>query len=78
MWLSVRSGCTVHLPWLGEALSSAEDKMKRRFDRRAVERQFKPGDEVLVLFPTSGSALAAQFSGGGEKNVGLQLHHQNT
>lgn len=46
-----------------EALTSAQDAMKKRFDRRAVERQFEPGDEVLVLLPTSGSALTTRFSG---------------
>ena len=37
--------------------------MKRMFDKKAVERQFEPGDEVLVLLPTPGSALTASFSG---------------
>ena len=46
-----------------EALSSAQDAMKRRFDKKAVERQFEPGDEVLVLLPTPGSALTVSFSG---------------
>ena len=37
--------------------------MKTRFDRKAVERQFQPGDQVLVLLPLPGSALTARFSG---------------
>ncbi|KAF7641118.1 hypothetical protein LDENG_00293400 [Lucifuga dentata] len=46
-----------------EALSSSQDSMKRRFDRKAVMRQFHPGDQVLVLLPVPGSALTAQFLG---------------
>ena len=46
-----------------EALSSSQERMKRRFDRQAVERQFKPGDRVLVLLPVPGSALDARFAG---------------
>ncbi|TKS65422.1 Retrovirus-related Pol polyprotein from transposon opus [Collichthys lucidus] len=46
-----------------EALSSAQGEMKQRFDRKAVVRQFQPGDEVLVLLPTPGSALTARFTG---------------
>ena len=46
-----------------EALLSSQETMKVRFDRKAVERQFQPGDQVLVLLPTPGSALTARFSG---------------
>lgn len=46
-----------------EALSSSQAGMKQRFDRKAVQRQFQPGDKVLVLLPTPGSALTARFSG---------------
>lgn len=31
--------------------------MKQRFDRKTVERQFKPGEQVLVLLPVPGAAL---------------------
>ncbi|KAF7648009.1 hypothetical protein LDENG_00163430, partial [Lucifuga dentata] len=37
--------------------------MKTRFDRKAVVRQFYPGDQVLVLLPVPGSALTARFLG---------------
>lgn len=37
--------------------------MKQRFDRKAVQRQFQPGDKVLVLLPAPGSALTTCFSG---------------
>ena len=46
-----------------EALSSSQDSMKTQFDRKAVGRQFQPGDPVLVLLPLPGSALTARFSG---------------
>lgn len=46
-----------------EALCSSQAGMKKRFDQKAVERRFQPGDEVLVLLPTPGSTLTARFSG---------------
>lgn len=46
-----------------EALVSAQVKMKRQFDRKAVDRSFKAGDKVLILSPTSGSALSVRFFG---------------
>lgn len=46
-----------------EALARSQKKMKRCFDRKAVARNFQPGEKVLVLIPTPGSAFAARFSG---------------
>ncbi|XDV48358.1 hypothetical protein PO909_017780 [Leuciscus waleckii] len=46
-----------------ESLSSTQTRMKRWFDKKAVERQFNAGDKVLVLLPVPGSALTAKFSG---------------
>lgn len=46
-----------------EALSASQEVIKKRYDRKAVERQFQPRDKVLVLFPVSGSALSARFTG---------------
>lgn len=43
--------------------SSCQAGMKKRFDWKAAVRQFQPGDKVLVLLPTPGSALTAHFSG---------------
>lgn len=37
--------------------------MKKQFDIKAVEQQFQPGDQVLVLLPLPGSTLTARFSG---------------
>ena len=44
-------------------LSTSQGKMKRHHDRKAVERSFQPGDQVLVLLPVLGSSLSARFSG---------------
>lgn len=46
-----------------ESLTAAQKDMKRRYDIKAVPRSFNAGDQVLVLLPTSGSALSARFSG---------------
>lgn len=37
--------------------------MKERFDKKTVEQQFQPGNLVLMLQPTPGGALTAQFAG---------------
>lgn len=45
------------------SLGNAQSNMKRRFDKKAVKRDFSIGDKVLVLLPIAGSALSAKFSG---------------
>ncbi|KAK7166228.1 hypothetical protein R3I93_006107 [Phoxinus phoxinus] len=55
----LHNACTV----AKEALSLSQNKMKKHFDRKAVVRNFLPGDKVLVLFPIPGSSLSARFSG---------------
>ena len=47
----------------GENLARAQGRMKKHFDRRAVERVFSPGDQVLVLLPVPGSLFCAKFVG---------------
>ncbi|KAL2077768.1 hypothetical protein ACEWY4_027272 [Coilia grayii] len=44
-------------------LTGAQSKMKKRYDRRAVERGFSPGDQVLALLPMPSSLFSARFSG---------------
>ncbi len=44
-------------------LTSAQVVMKAQYDRRTVERSFKPGDLVLPLLPVPGSALQNRFTG---------------
>lgn len=46
-----------------EALLNAQLTMKSHFDRKSVLRDFKEGDQVLVLLPVVGSVLSARFSG---------------
>lgn len=46
-----------------ETMSNSQQRMKLQYDRKAVSRDWKPGDQVLVLLPIPGSALSARFSG---------------
>ena len=46
-----------------ENLSRAQQQQKRWYDRTARDREFEPGDHVLVLLPTSTSKLLAQWHG---------------
>ncbi|XP_073721213.1 uncharacterized protein [Misgurnus anguillicaudatus] len=46
-----------------ENLKTAQTKMKLWYDRKAKERVFSSGDQVLVLLPIVGSALEAKYSG---------------
>lgn len=46
-----------------ENLDKTQTGMKTWYDRKARARSFKPGDQVLVLLPVSGSAFQARFSG---------------
>ena len=47
----------------GEHLKATQARMKVNFDRKSVNREFKPGDEVLMLIPIEGDSLSAKFSG---------------
>ena len=44
-------------------LANAQAQQKSWYDKKAQERHFKPGDQVLVLLPTSTSKLLAQWQG---------------
>ncbi|XP_076053551.1 uncharacterized protein LOC143032568 [Oratosquilla oratoria] len=46
-----------------ENLMSAQERMKRHYDRNAKIREFNPGDSVLALLPFQGNPLRAKFSG---------------
>ncbi|XP_076065323.1 uncharacterized protein LOC143039330 [Oratosquilla oratoria] len=46
-----------------ENLMSAQERMKRHYDRNAKVREFNPGDSVLALLPFQGNPLRAKFSG---------------
>lgn len=45
-----------------EILKLAQGKMKELFERKAEERYFGSGDEVLLHLPMQGQPLAAKFS----------------
>ena len=42
-------------------MEKAQDNQKKWYDRNARTRKFEPGDQVLVLLPTSTSKLLAQW-----------------
>ena len=44
-------------------LVKAQNRQKRWYDRSARDREFKVGDQVLVLLPTSTNKLLAQWQG---------------
>ena len=46
-----------------ENLSQAQKQRKARYDQNARSREFQPGDQVLVLLPTSTNKLVAQWRG---------------
>ena len=46
-----------------EHLKTSQDKMKKKADKNAKARSFKPGDKVLVMLPLQGEPLKAKFSG---------------
>ena len=46
-----------------ENLAKAQVQQKRWYDRNAREREFQPGEHVLVLLPTSTHKLLAKWQG---------------
>lgn len=44
-------------------LNQAQERMKARFDQKAVNRSFVGGDQILALVPNRGSGLSASFRG---------------
>lgn len=44
-------------------LVEVQSKMKFRYDKDSLQRNFQPGDKVLVLLPLPGSPMQARFSG---------------
>ena len=44
-------------------MAKAQNQQKRWYDRTARKRVFQPGEQVLVLLPTSTSKLTAQWQG---------------
>jgi hypothetical protein len=46
-----------------ENLANAQKHQKRWYDRHARDREFLPGQQVLVLLPTSSNKLLAEWQG---------------
>ncbi len=44
-------------------LAVVQEKMKSHFDKHAEGRVSTPGDQVLILLPSSGSPFCAKFIG---------------
>ena len=44
-------------------LATAQEKMKRGYNKHAERRQFSPGDQVMSLLPMVGSPFQAKFTG---------------
>ncbi len=44
-------------------LAAAQGKMKNKFDKTSIKRNFQVGDKVLVLLPIPSFALQAKFCG---------------
>ena len=60
-----------------ENLASAQETQKRWYDHTARTRSFEPGDQVLVLLPTTTNKLEAKWQGPYrvEKRVGKVDYH---
>ena len=64
-----------------ENVSKEQSRQKRWYDKGARTREFKPGDLVLVLLPTSSNKLLAQWQGPyqikerkGKVNYSIDMH----
>lgn len=44
-------------------ISEAHDKSKAHYDKHSTERELQPGESVLILLPTDGRKLTAQWRG---------------
>ena len=46
-----------------ENLKDTQKMQKKWYDRNACDREFRPGDQVLILLPTSTNKLLAEWRG---------------
>src|SRR5260221_12367436 len=46
-----------------QSATKAQDKQKEWYDKYSRERSFSPGEQVLVLLPTTENKLLARFRG---------------
>ena len=61
--LSVREKIEKMKDIVHENLTTAQDRQKKWYDKRAREREFKMGDQVLVMLPTETNKLLAHWQG---------------
>ncbi|KAL2103146.1 hypothetical protein ACEWY4_000014 [Coilia grayii] len=61
--LKMRTRLTRACELAKQSLGLCQNRMKQRYDKKAVSRTFKPNDKVMVLIPVMGSALQARFCG---------------
>ena len=61
--LSAREKLQEMAELMRNSMEKAKDNQKWWYDKDARLRVFKPGDEVLVLLPTSQEKLLAQWHG---------------
>jgi len=61
--LSVREKLSKMPDMVHKNLSQVQDKEKQWYDTNSREREFNPGDQVLVLLPTDSNKLLAQWQG---------------
>ena len=61
--LSMRGKIDQMMEIVQENLKDTPAKQKQWYDRAARQREFRPGEEVLVLLPTTTNKLLAQWQG---------------
>ena len=61
--LTVKNHLSFACEFAAANLNQSKTKMKVWYDKKAREREFQKGDEVLVLLPITGQPLAAKFRG---------------
>lgn len=61
--LSIRKKLSQMMDVVKENLQKAQNNQKRWHDKHAREREFQPGEDILVLLPTTSNKLKAQWQG---------------
>ena len=46
-----------------ESLVNSQARYKKYFDKKAKDRSFQPGDQMLILLPTNNNKLLLQWKG---------------
>ena len=61
--LAIRKRMEEMLQIVKDNMKEAQQQQKTWYDKTARERELEPGEEVLVLLPTSSNKLLAQWQG---------------